>query len=392
MSWFSSTFDWEKHRAEMAKERAHARDLARTRQAEVDAEADPAKRLELQRKRYKCGSRYVRPESLHRYSEVVEKLRTLPNNTTCATAHSGFSSRGLWAMPNDLAIPSAEDCLRRMPVNVQLNKHICLYVGDITALEVDAIVNAANTSLLGGGGIDGAIHSAAGSLLVEECEALDGCETGDTKITRGYALPAKHVLHTVGPMGRGDRELRSCYRTCLELVEKHRLRTVAFCCVGTGIYGFPLIRATHIALSETRKWLDKLAARKATDQDADPSDEGAAPAGDHAGEAPASKPYTLADLDRIIFCCFKDSELMAYERIAPAYFPIEGFPTQAKEQQPDGEEEFNEDNGQSYASDYHKDKYSELDGGAVGHGNWGPADGGSDPYHAGANERFRSDY
>jgi O-acetyl-ADP-ribose deacetylase (regulator of RNase III) len=227
-------------------------------------EQDPAKRLELQRARYKCGHKFVEPQTLHRYSDIVRRLKELPNNTTCATAGHGFEDRGGWTMPNDTITITESDTLRRKPVDERLNSKLCLYRGDITALEVDAIVNAANESLMGGGGIDGAIHSAAGPLLLDECRPLHGCETGDTKITAGYALPAKHILHTVGPMGRGDRQLRGCYRTCLELVEKHKLRTVAFCCVGTGIFGFPLVRATHIALSETRKWLEELAKRPTT--------------------------------------------------------------------------------------------------------------------------------
>jgi len=133
---------------------------------------------------------------------------------------------------------------------------------DISKQEVDAIVNAANTTLLGGGGVDGAIHRAAGPELLRECKTLDGCKTGNAKITKGYKLPAKHVIHTVGPVWHGgnskeDELLTNCYRNSLKLAVEHGIRTIAFPAISTGVYRFPLERATSIALNETIQFLSE---------------------------------------------------------------------------------------------------------------------------------------
>ncbi len=157
-------------------------------------------------------------------------------------------------------------------------------VADITTLRVDAIVNAANTSLLGGGGVDGAIHRAAGPELLAECRTLHGCETGDAKITKGYRLPAKHVIHAVGPVWHGghqgeDQLLAACYRRGLELCQANGLGSVAYPAISTGVYRFPPDRAAAIAINTVA---DALA------------------------EAPA--------LTRVIFCCFSDDSSKLHAR------------------------------------------------------------------------------
>ena len=142
-----------------------------------------------------------------------------------------------------------------------IKSKIAVIQGDITQQQVDAIVNAANNSLLGGGGVDGAIHRAAGSKLLAECRKLNGCATGEAKITKGYNLPAQWVIHTVGPVWRDgkhgeDELLAQCYRHSLALADKYEIRTIAFPGISTGVYSFPMERAAKIAVTEMKKFLE----------------------------------------------------------------------------------------------------------------------------------------
>lgn len=157
-----------------------------------------------------------------------------------------------------------------------------VHQGDITQLKVDAIVNAANTTLLGGGGVDGAIHRSAGPKLLEECKALNGCKTGEAKITKGYNLSAKYVIHTVGPVWNGGKYdelelLANCYKNCLRLAVENDVKTIAFPAISTGVYRFPIEKATAIAVEETKKFLEK-----------------------------------NDDLDKVVFVCFGDEIYDAY--------------------------------------------------------------------------------
>ncbi|KAF2232567.1 LRP16 family protein [Viridothelium virens] len=179
--------------------------------------------------------------------------------------------------------------------NANFNNVISLICNDITKLRVDAIVNAANETLLGGGGVDGAIHRAAGPDLVEECATLDGCDTGDAKITKAYELPCERVIHAVGPiydvtkrLGLHTSLLQGCYRKSLELAVANKCKSIAFSALSTGVYGYPSNEAAEAALGEVRKFLEGKDGAK---------------------------------LDRIVFCSFMEKDQKAYEEWTPKTFP-----------------------------------------------------------------------
>ena len=183
--------------------------------------------------------------------------------------------------------PARLNAMRPPPTRREAATHAsprtsCL-LADITKINVDAIVNAANSSLLGGGGVDGAIHRAAGPELVMECRLIGGCPTGEARITRGYRLPAKYIIHTVGPVWRGGTNgepelLASCYRNSLALAVKHDVRTIAFPAISCGIYGYPVDQAARVAVAETKRFLE-----------------------------------TAPSIERVLFVCFSDEVARAYE-------------------------------------------------------------------------------
>jgi O-acetyl-ADP-ribose deacetylase (regulator of RNase III) len=211
--------------------------------------------LEERRKHYACGDKFVR----------FEEVKTWKETSLGSNPDAGNYS-----------------------VNHAFNDKISLFVGDITRLEIDAIVNAANKQLAGGGGVDGAIHRAAGrDLLQAECRSIGGCETGHAVMTGGYNLPARYIIHTVGPVGEKPGLLERCYRNSLELAVEHGLRSIAFPCISTGIYGYPNDRAAHVAISAVRKFLE----------------------------------LNPNALDRVIFCLFLEVDVKLYNNLLNVYFP-----------------------------------------------------------------------
>ncbi|XP_026477467.1 uncharacterized protein LOC113383414 [Ctenocephalides felis] len=177
-------------------------------------------------------------------------------------------------------------------MNASLDQKLCnkvsVWHGDITTLEIDAIVNAANERLLGGGGVDGVIHRAAGPNLKIECRTLNGCQTGKAKTTGGYKLPAKYIIHTVGPVGEKPDLLKSCYKSCFDEMQAKQLRSIAFPCISTGIYRYPDVAAARIACRLSREFLEK----------------------------------NEQLVDRIIFCVFLEKDLIIYEKMLQIYFPL----------------------------------------------------------------------
>jgi len=181
-----------------------------------------------------------------------------------------------------------EDFELKEDPEVDLTKKISIFVGDITKLEIDCIVNAANNSLLGGGGVDGAIHRAAGPLLLAENKTLGGCETGEAKLSGGYLLPAKYVVSTVGPRGEKPEILTKAYKSCLELMLENNLRSIAFPCISTGVYGYPNHNACTVAMKTVRRFLEE----------------------------------NHDKVDRVIFCLFLQKDVTLYRERLPIVFPM----------------------------------------------------------------------
>ncbi|KAG8835264.1 hypothetical protein FRC17_004571 [Serendipita sp. 399] len=221
---------------------------------------------------------------------------------TIPTLRYLYKNKTLIQPPNQPRFPFREDFLDR----------VSLFQGDITRLQVDSIVNAANRSLLGGGGVDGAIHSAAGPGLLKECRTLGGADTGEAKITKGYDLPSKHIIHAVGPIYSNSQrdikaaQLSACYSNSLSIAIENDLTSIAFCSISTGIYGYPIEDATHIALETTRTFLEE--------------------------KADAKK------LERVIFVVWSNKDKDVYEHLIPQYFP-ETDVIEAPESQDENEEQ-----------------------------------------------------
>ncbi|KPM40324.1 hypothetical protein AK830_g6214 [Neonectria ditissima] len=208
-----------------------------------------------------------------------------------------MATRGLTQIPTltelyHRAVLSPPSSTAAHPASSAANDRVGLVRGDITRLRLDAIVNAANSSLLGGGGVDGAIHRAAGPQLVDECATLGGCPTGEARITSGYDLPANRVIHTVGPKYYHDEDpaalLRSCYQNSLELAVREGVRSVAFSAISTGVYGFPSLAAAKIACDTVRRFLDGSDGHK---------------------------------LSRVVFVTFEQKDVDSYDAMLPKYFP-----------------------------------------------------------------------
>ena len=223
--------------------------------------------IDRKRKLYKCGSRY-------------QQLKDIDTWPVFRAAHKCSSK---YKLPQLLEPDAA------------INSKLSLWRGDITTLEIDAIVNAANHTLLGGGGVDGAIHDAAGRSLHNECSALNGCETGESKLSGGHRLPAKYIIHTVGPIGEHEGQLASCYQSCLRLVEVNSIKSIAFCCISTGIYGYPNLRAAKTALQIVRNWFE-------------------------------TSEYAKTHMERVIFCVFLKIDFQIYSELMCNFFPTPAPP------------------------------------------------------------------
>jgi len=244
------------------------------KQVETDKEEFLNMGIEDKRKMYKCKTNFVELSSIPCWPEYFKD-----NIKDDPVSKSWWKNTG------------SKHKVEGIESSDRMNSKISIFTGDITSLEIDAIANAANESLLGGGGVDGAIHAAAGPKLRSECELLNGCDTGDAKCTGGYKLPAKYVLHTVGPRGEKPEALQSCYQKCMDLLKENNLRSVAFPCISTGIFGYPNENAAKVALRTVRNWLE-------------------------------TEEYSK-HVDRVIFCLFLAKDVKIYGEQMQLYFPLD---------------------------------------------------------------------
>lgn len=229
------------------------------------------------RSEYTCESNYVPLEDILTWKEECVYRAKLSKETVRQTEEETLK----------LTEQLLKDFTLKEEDSVDLTEYVSVFVGDITRLEIDTIVNAANNSLLGGGGVDGAIHRAAGIMLLAENRTLHGCRDGEAKLSGGYNLPAKYVMSTVGPRGEYPDVLESAYTSCLKLMLKSGLRSIAFPCISTGIYGYPNDAACAVALKAVRAFLEE----------------------------------HHRDVDRVIFCLFLPVDVELYNTYLPLFFP-----------------------------------------------------------------------
>jgi len=249
--------------------------------------------MEERRKLYTCGDQFVPLSQIPTWSEQQAKENEIAEDPTDAANDAKIEQDTVESDPDwikqlkDELAKDVDD--KKIDLNLDISTKVSVFVGDITKLELDAIVNAANSSLLGGGGVDGAIHRAAGKLLYLENRDHNGCEEGEAKSSGGYYLPSKFVISTVGPQGEYPQILSNCYYNCLTLLSNNSLKSIAFPCISTGIYGYPNTGACSVALRTVRKWLEE--------------------------------ENNYEKIDRIVFCLFLQKDQEIYNKMLPLVFP-----------------------------------------------------------------------
>jgi len=249
--------------------------------------------MEERRKLYTCGDQFVPLSQIPTWSEQQAKENEIAEDPTDAANDAKIEQDTVESDPDwikqlkDELAKDVDD--KKIDLNLDISTKVSVFVGDITKLELDAIVNAANSSLLGGGGVDGAIHRAAGKLLYLENRDHNGCEEGEAKSSGGYYLPSKFVISTVGPQGEYPQILSNCYYNCLTLLSNNSLKSIAFPCISTGIYGYPNTGACNVALRTVRKWLEE--------------------------------ENNYEKINRIVFCLFLQKDQDIYNKMLPLVFP-----------------------------------------------------------------------